>query len=48
MGGSSVGKLTANRSFEAENKKDESIFICFDVVDLRQNEKLFVSVQTMN
>ena len=46
MGGTSVGKLTRDGSFEVENaKRMNVVFICFDVVDLRQDEKLFVLVQ---
>ena len=49
MGGSLVGKLTVDGSLKLKKyQEDESIFISFDVVGLRQNKKLFVSEQTMN
>ena len=44
MGGSSVGTLTEDRSYQ----KAECVFIAFDVVDRRQNGKTIVSVQTVN
>ena len=40
VGGSSVGKLTGQIFWNWKYQKDEGIFICFDVIDVRQNWKV--------